>query len=87
MEFRKDKADDDVFEKKQKELRLLVVVSVFTENCACALWSVTRIPLLIRLPHRPASSVGACGLFSSGGAILGIDVFIEESFIPFSVAC
>lgn len=42
-EFEKDKADDDVFEKKQKELEAASAVSVFTEKlCLCAL-SVTRI--------------------------------------------
>ena len=31
-EFEKDKADDDVFEKKQKELEAASAVSIFTEK-------------------------------------------------------
>lgn len=31
-EFEKDKADDDVFEKKQKELEAASAVSIFTER-------------------------------------------------------
>lgn len=31
-EFEKDKADDDVFEKKQKELEAASAVSLFTES-------------------------------------------------------
>lgn len=31
-EFEKDKADDDVFEKKQKELEAASAVSIFTES-------------------------------------------------------
>lgn len=42
-EFEKDKADDDVFEKKQKELEAASAVSIFTGRACAVLVLIKRI--------------------------------------------
>lgn len=67
-EFEKDKADDDVFEKKQKELEAASAVSIFTEKpCVCTL-------SVIRIFMKPAAS-SSCYFSRCLRPFLQVDIY------------